>query len=124
MVEKFPAPPEAPGGAEGGAKKGQNMVQVNWLLNEEAMGAKEQLTLAVLDYLLMGTSSSDLRKALTDSQLGNEVIGGGLSDELSQATFRFENEEALFFLSFKIRCACSKILKLRGLHSFHFKWAL
>jgi len=87
VVEKFPAPPEAPGGAEGGAKKGQNMVQVNWLLNEEAMGAKEQLTLAVLDYLLMGTSSSDLRKALTDSQLGNEVIGGGLSDELSQATF-------------------------------------
>ena len=27
------------------------------------------------------------RKALTDSGLGSEVIGGGLSDELSQATY-------------------------------------
>lgn len=63
------------------------MVQVNWLLNERPFSAKDQLALAVLDHLLMGTAAATLRKALTDSGLGAEVIGGGLSDELSQATF-------------------------------------
>ena len=36
---------------------------------------------------LLGTSSSPLRKALTESGLGESVCGGGLSDELLQATF-------------------------------------
>ena len=49
--------------------------------------AKEQLALAVLDHLLMGTSAATLQKALVDSALGASVIGGGLSDELKQATF-------------------------------------
>ncbi len=41
----------------------------------------------VLDDLLLGTSSAVLKKALTESQLGESVTGGGLSDELLQATF-------------------------------------
>eukprot|EP00616_Rhizochromulina_sp_CCMP1243_P000175 CAMPEP_0118974666 /NCGR_PEP_ID=MMETSP1173-20130426/12764_1 /TAXON_ID=1034831 /ORGANISM="Rhizochromulina marina cf, Strain CCMP1243" /LENGTH=1033 /DNA_ID=CAMNT_0006924443 /DNA_START=71 /DNA_END=3172 /DNA_ORIENTATION=+ len=79
VVEKFPA-------AEGEQAE-EHMVQVNWLLNEEPFTPKEQLALSVLDHLLLGTSSSTLRKALTESGLGSAVIGGGLSDELSQATF-------------------------------------
>ncbi len=41
----------------------------------------------MLDHLLMGTSAATLQKALVDSALGASVIGGGLSDELKQATF-------------------------------------
>ena len=37
--------------------------------------------------MLGGTPTSSLRKALTDSGLGESVIGGGLSDELIQPTF-------------------------------------
>ncbi len=79
IVEKFPA-------AEG-EQADKHMVQVNWLLNEKPFSAKEELAVSVLDHLLMGTQSATLRKALTESGLGEAVIGGGLSDELSQATY-------------------------------------
>jgi presequence protease len=36
---------------------------------------------------LTNNSAASLRKALTDSGLGSSVIGGGLSDELLQATW-------------------------------------
>lgn len=51
------------------------------------MGAREQLAWGVLDHLLLGTSASKLAKALTESGLGDDLVGGGLSDELQQATF-------------------------------------
>jgi Zn-dependent M16 (insulinase) family peptidase len=65
----------------------KHMVTLNWLLNDAALPPKEMLALGVLDYLLLGTSSSSLRKTLTESQLGESVTGGGLSDELLQSTF-------------------------------------
>ncbi len=66
----------------------RHMISVNWLLNDQALSAEESLALQVLDSLLLGTSASVLRKALTDSGLGDSVLGGsGLSDELLQATF-------------------------------------
>ena len=65
----------------------KHMVTVNWLLNDTPLSAKEQLALGVLDSLLLGTSSATLRKTLTESGLGESVTGGGLSDELLQATF-------------------------------------
>lgn len=111
--QKFPSTGEG-----GDVSNNENMLQVTWLLNEKPFTPKEQLTLSILDHLLMvsthydsqhtlytlkyspftflsvflhfvykGTSSSTLRKALTDSGIGSEVIGGGLSDELSQATY-------------------------------------
>lgn len=64
-----------------------HMVMVNWLLNEEPMTHTESLTLEILDHLLMGTTSSILRKTLMESGLGAAITGGGLSDELLQATF-------------------------------------
>lgn len=43
--------------------------------------------MCIFDTLSIGTSSSVLQKALTESKLGETVIGGGLSDELIQNTF-------------------------------------
>jgi Zn-dependent M16 (insulinase) family peptidase len=62
-------------------------VLVNWLLNDKPFSSQEELTLGVLDHLLMGTSSSILRKTLMESGLGDSITGGGVSDELLQATF-------------------------------------
>ena len=64
-----------------------HMVNVNWLLNDRPLSDTEELTLNFLDHLLMGTTSSVLRKKLTESGLGDAITGGGLSDELLQATF-------------------------------------
>lgn len=64
-----------------------HMVMVNWLLNDRPMTATEELTLGVLDHLLMGTTSAVLRKTLMESGLGDAITGGGVSDELLQATF-------------------------------------
>lgn len=41
----------------------------------------------VLDHLLVGTSSSVLRKALLDTKLGDDVIGEGFDKSLLQAVF-------------------------------------
>ena len=81
IVEKFPASD----GDDGAG--GTHMVSVNWLLASEPLSPKDELGLGVLDHLLLGTSTARLRKALTDSGLGESVIGGGLSDELKQPTF-------------------------------------
>lgn len=76
-----------PASASDDDEGGQHMVSVNWLLDAEAPEPVDELGLAVLDHLLLGTSTSVLRKALTDSGLGESVIGGGLQDELRQPTF-------------------------------------
>jgi hypothetical protein len=46
-----------------------------------------QVALSFLDYLLTGTSASPLRKAITDSGLGESIIGGGMDDTLRQPTY-------------------------------------
>ncbi len=67
-------------------KAGKAMVAVNWMLGEVS-DATDVLALGVLDRALYGTPASPLRKALIDSGLGEAVVGGGLEDELRQATF-------------------------------------
>jgi len=42
---------------------------------------------SILSYLLLGTSASPLRKALIDSGLGSEVIGGGFDDNRVETLF-------------------------------------
>ena len=64
-----------------------HMVMVNWLMNDRPLTAFEELAVGVMDHLLMGTSSSILRKKLLESNLGEAITGGGISDELLQATF-------------------------------------
>lgn len=65
----------------------KNTLSITWVLNHHELSPKESLALTVLDHLLLGTPSSPLRKILTESQLGESITGGGLSDELIQATF-------------------------------------
>lgn len=64
-----------------------HMVNINWLLHDKPMTLTEELTLEVLDHLMLGTSSSILRKALMESGLGSAITGGGISMELLQSTF-------------------------------------
>lgn len=73
------------------------MVSVNWLLNDEPLSVKDALALELADDLLVGTSAATLRKALTDSGLGESVIGGGLSSELLQNTYS---------IGLKVRTGC------------------
>jgi len=71
----------------GGDQPETHMVNVNWLLNEHPFTPLEDLTVTILDYLLMGTPQSILYKTVIESGLGAEIVGGGVSDELLQGTF-------------------------------------
>lgn len=76
----------ASGEPEAGKRTG--MVTVNWMLDEIA-DPKTRLALDVLEYIMVGTSAAPLRKAMTDSGLGESFAGGGFSDDYLQpfATF-------------------------------------
>ncbi|KAJ1445570.1 Metalloenzyme, LuxS/M16 peptidase-like protein [Pelagophyceae sp. CCMP2097] len=63
------------------------MVLLSWLLHEAPLSAEDELALGVLDHLLMGTPQATLYKALTESGLGDALVGGGVGDSLKQATF-------------------------------------
>lgn len=64
-----------------------HMIMLNWLINDKPLNPMEEITLTVLDHLLMGTSSSILRKSLMESGLGDAITGGGLMSELLQGIF-------------------------------------
>jgi presequence protease len=64
-----------------------HMLTVNWLLNDRPLTPLQDLTLDVLNHLLMGTTSAKLRKSLMESGLGVAMTGRGVSDVLLQATF-------------------------------------
>lgn len=51
------------------------------------MAAPPHQALGFLNYLMLGTAASPLRKALNDSGLGESIIGGGVEDELRQPVF-------------------------------------
>lgn len=78
IVDYYPA---------GGDQPATHSIMVNWLLNDKPFTPMEEITLSVLDHLLTGTTSSILRKTLMESGLGDAITGGGISDELLQATF-------------------------------------
>lgn len=64
-----------------------HMVMINWLMNDEPLSSFDELAVGLMDHLIMGTSSSILRKTLMESGYGTAITGGGLSDELLQATY-------------------------------------
>lgn len=77
-------------GVEGGGDAGRAMVLVSWMLHGDDGGrldAETALAFEVLNSALMGTAAAPLRKALDDSGLGSQVIGGGLDDDLLQPFF-------------------------------------
>lgn len=54
---------------------------------DKATNYEHCLGFNILSYLLLGTSASPLRKALIDSGLGSEVIGGGFDDQRLETVF-------------------------------------
>lgn len=74
-------------GSEGGgdANAPKTLMLMSWLLPESA-DTELSMGLSVLSYALIGVQASPLRKALTDSGLGEDVLGG-LSSYLRQMTF-------------------------------------
>lgn len=64
----------------------KSMILVNWLIGE-TIDPEVSLAYDILDHVLTGTLASPLRKALIDSGLGEELLGGGLNDGLRQAYF-------------------------------------
>ncbi len=64
----------------------KGMVTLNWLLKEGTEG-EANLAFHVLEYILLGMPGSPLKKALIDSDLGEDLSGGGLSSELRQMYF-------------------------------------
>lgn len=77
----------AAAGEDGHEDSEGHMLCVTWLLNTEPFSPMMELAWIVLDSLLLGKPSSPLRKALEDSGLGEETIGGGLDNSLLQSTF-------------------------------------
>ena len=68
-------------------KEDKNYVMLGWVLNDRPLSLEESITLGIANDLLVGNASSSLYRDLMDSRLGTAFIGGGLSDELQQATF-------------------------------------
>ncbi len=64
----------------------KGMMAVNWLL-EETTDKELNMAFDILEYILLGMPGSPLRKALIDSNLGEDLAGGGLGGELRQMVF-------------------------------------
>ncbi len=69
----------------GDAPDARSYLTVNWLLPERT-DVETSLGLSILSHILIATPASPLRKALIDSSLGEDVIGGH-EDRLRQTTF-------------------------------------
>ncbi len=59
---------------------------LNWLLVDD-IDADQRRALQILEYVLIGTPGSPLRKALIDSDLGEDLTGSGLETGLAQICF-------------------------------------
>ena len=68
------------------AEKPKCFVALTWLL-QDAIDADERRALQVLEYALLGTPGSPLRKGLIDSGLGEDLTGSGLETDLAQIFF-------------------------------------
>jgi len=66
---------------------GDHHVMMSWLINENQLDAKTEIAWRMLNYLLIQSPTSILRKVLEYSGAGREVIGGGLKSDLLQWTF-------------------------------------
>ncbi|MCA9980006.1 MAG: insulinase family protein, partial [Anaerolineales bacterium] len=63
-----------------------HLLEINWLL-PELPDMADDLALSVLGHVLSGTAGSPLRKALIESGLGEDMMGGGFSRSLRQPIF-------------------------------------
>ena len=89
LQAKFDAPKYVTKGYAASAESSngnKSMLAVNWLL-PEGTDVNAVVAMGVLSYILVGTPASALRKALIDSGLGEDIVGGGTSTYLRQMTF-------------------------------------
>lgn len=61
-------------------------VKVSWLLTDDS-DPEVTLTLDILSHMLAGTPASPLRKALIDSGLGEDVVGGYVDNDIREAFY-------------------------------------
>ncbi|MCB9456977.1 MAG: insulinase family protein [Anaerolineaceae bacterium] len=71
---------------ETGEGDNKGFVTVGWLLND-VRDSETTLALGILDYILVDSAASPLRKALLDSGLGEDLSGEGLSASMREVTF-------------------------------------
>ncbi len=69
-------------------RRRDGMVSVNWMIDPPA-DREESLSHGMLSYLLAGTAAAPLRKALTESGLGEGMTGGGIGQGLRQPMASF-----------------------------------
>ncbi len=66
--------------------KAKGLITLNWLL-PPTIDVRTNFSLRILGYILLGMPASPLRKALIDSQFGEDMAGEGLGSELRQIYF-------------------------------------
>ncbi len=66
-------------------EQGKGMMTVGWVLDEQG-DAETMFGFQVLEHILMGTAAAPLRRALVESNLGEDVLGG-LNDSQLQIPF-------------------------------------
>jgi len=71
---------------EKGEEGPKGMFTLNWML-DETTHKESNFAFHMLEYILLGMPGSPLRKALIDSNYGEDVAGEGLSSELRQMYF-------------------------------------
>ncbi|HTJ58998.1 MAG TPA: insulinase family protein [Devosiaceae bacterium] len=90
LQPRFSAPKHITGtyaaGEEEAEKPNTAMVSVNWMLDPTA-DQETAIILALLEFSLVGTSAAPLRKALTDSGLGEGLTSSGIADDYRQPMF-------------------------------------
>ncbi|HEY8575759.1 MAG TPA: insulinase family protein [Devosia sp.] len=75
-------------GTRDGDTRRDGMVSVNWMIDPPA-DRTEVLSHGMLSYLLAGNPAAPLRKALTESGLGEGITGGGIGSGLRQPMASF-----------------------------------
>lgn len=86
LQPQFNAPRRVAGtyaGTREAGKRRDGMASVNWMIGEPE-GREETLSHGLLSYLLAGNAAAPLRRRLTESGLGEGMIGGGISTWLRQ----------------------------------------
>jgi hypothetical protein len=71
---------------EGDADARKAMLATSWML-DEASDPQLSLAFEILSDILVGTPASPLRKALIDSGLGEDLVGGGYDGQTRQVSF-------------------------------------
>ncbi|MBN2061913.1 MAG: insulinase family protein [Deltaproteobacteria bacterium] len=71
---------------EGEDDRSKGMITLNWMLSETS-DARRNLAMHMLEYILLGMPGSPLRKALIESNLGEDLTGTGLGSEIRQMYF-------------------------------------